>query len=400
MTTFKFPKGEQLDISDIEYKVELFDKYSKELATSKSKLDLLYNNPKFRQAWSQMDYFKLEKRLIGDIVLTQSIIKNKGNGVSNAWLKCYEMINRFKIIKRLNAKFGDKINYFDNAAFPGSFIVSTKYAFDLYNSVNKDNKIALDWHASSLLVPNAEDAEPLSDEYNLMANYPDKWIMCEEMNGDVIKKENILWMMNKFKNSIHLYTSDLGFDVSEDYNNQEMLHLKANIGQILCGILCMAKGGIFITKQYTILSPTTISIMYAISTMFKKFCIYKPITSRAANSETYVVGIGFRGVDLNNIYIKELFKYTNNERDINIPLFKFEQYPEEFVKAIKKTNKSLTHSQIEKIENDLNRIDLILKEAGNRYINAKFSKTLSNFLNEIDSIVLDWYKKNPILCIE
>ena len=47
--------------------------------------------------------------------------------------------------------------------------------------------------------------------------------------------------------------------MSNDYNAQEVLHMKANLGQIICGLVVLKNGGSFVTKQYTYFHPTTIA---------------------------------------------------------------------------------------------------------------------------------------------
>ena len=57
------------------------------------------------------------------------------------------------------------------------------------------------------------------------------------------------------------------------------------------------------TKQYMTFEMTTISIMYSLSQMFDEFYLCKPYTSREANSETFLVGKGFKGgYDINHPY--------------------------------------------------------------------------------------------------
>jgi hypothetical protein len=61
-----------------------------------------------------------------------NIIAKLGNtyNVSNAWVKCYEMINYFNMIPEKTNSF----IHFDNAAFPGSFIVSTYHLINTQRS--------------------------------------------------------------------------------------------------------------------------------------------------------------------------------------------------------------------------------------------------------------------------
>jgi hypothetical protein len=93
-----------------------------------------------------------------------------------------------------------------------------------------------------------------------------------------------------------LYTSDAGIDVSGDYNRQEEHTALLNFGQIVCGILSLAPGGVLVTKQYSFLTEFNREVIVLLSSLFDCLRIVKPVTSRPANSEVYLIGAGFRGV--------------------------------------------------------------------------------------------------------
>lgn len=93
-----------------------------------------------------------------------------------------------------------------------------------------------------------------------------------------------------------LYTSDAGIDVSADYNGQEASTAVLNFGQVLCGLLALAPGGSLVTKQYTFMLPLNRQLLMVLAASFEALMVVKPRTSRPANSEVYIVGIGFRGL--------------------------------------------------------------------------------------------------------
>ena len=209
--------------------------------------------------------------------------------VTNAWLKCYEILHHFNL-------FGDITTcvYFDNASFPGSFILATHQYAALKN-------VKLLWHASSLLESNAENKEPLEDKYDLYRNYPENWMMRNKggkhagNNGDITNINNINDFARQFKkkygteNPVNLYTCDLGFDASADYNNQEQMHYTANLGQILCGLTILAPCGNMIIKHYTLFKRATRSYLALLTTLFNDVIISKPMSSKRTNSETYII---------------------------------------------------------------------------------------------------------------
>ena len=376
------------------YRFKQLDDLKKKLDESKSKLDVEYKKHKFSTFWSNCDPFKYEKQIVAKIGCTVN--------VSNAWLKCFELIQSFGLVDGI--KSGDKFIHFDNAAFPGSFIVATHH---LVNTLHAEHAYKYHWHGSCLLDANEQNTNPLEDKYKSYTNYKNNWLMNDHNNGDVLSEENQLDFQQQLNHSIDLYTSDLGFDVSSDYNNQEKIQHQANIGQILSGLLTLKKGGCFITKQYTTMEPTTIAIMYATAHFFDEFYLCKPYTSRMANSETYLVGKGFKGLgDTNKSvhadqavhpYIQAMFDKITGRTSIDIPIFDAKQYPAKYINTIIKATDVLTEFQVNKLEADISRC--------NKCINGRFKgnprddPVITEFYDSIEHEIAEWYEINPILPI-
>jgi hypothetical protein len=93
-----------------------------------------------------------------------------------------------------------------------------------------------------------------------------------------------------------LYTSDIGIGLDYDtFAKQEEIEALLQLGQLVCGLQTLTQGGNLICKQFMFFSPFSMSMMYLASLCFEQFTIFKPQTSRPANSELYVIGKGFKG---------------------------------------------------------------------------------------------------------
>lgn len=381
MKAWQIQHDKLLPININKYKYSKLEEIKTKLSKAKSQLDEEYKKPNFAKYWSNFDPFKYEKYVVSEIGNTTN--------VSNAWIKCYELINYFGLLDKI--KFQDKFLHFDNAAFPGSFILAVHH---MVNTLYSDNSSKFEWKASSLYEATDEDPEPLEDKYGLFQKYKKHWLMDDKNNGDVLVESNQLDFRQKLQNLVDLYTSDLGFDVSQDYNNQELLQMPANIGQILTGLLTLNKGGSFITKQYTTFEPITLSIMYATSAFFEEFYICKPYSSREANSETYLVGKGFKGADLSHPYIVMFLEKIKTKTDT--PFFALESYPEKYIKTITECAKDLSNAQIEKINADIFRCNkcIIMKIQ-----DPKKNSIVIEFYKSIENKLIEWYSSNPVLPI-
>jgi len=272
------------------------------LNSAKDQLDGIYK--KYNYAGRVMKSFdpfhtvkyKIAKRINAD-------------NVTIAWLKGYELISTFNLMEMnlanihgTSANIGnieeksDPFVYFDNAAFPGSFILAMNhYAKTVNREKLRTEHQHIKWYASSLLANTHANQAPLEDSYALYKNYPNNWLMNLNNNGDISNIENInnfqVQMEQKEGNShsVDLYTCDLGMDVSDDYNNQELLHSYLNICQIFCGLAVLKPGGNLAVKHYTLFEPITIKYLTLLSQLFGEMYITKPLTSKRTNSEVYIV---------------------------------------------------------------------------------------------------------------
>jgi hypothetical protein len=121
--------------------------------------------------------------------------------------------------------------------------------------------------------------------------------MGPEMRGDVTRAADVRALVRRAQErlgGVDLYTSDAGIDVSGDYARQEELTARINLGQIVAGLLALRAGGCLVTKMYTFVSPFSLSLIALCASLFGALYVTKPATSRAANSEVYLVGVGYR----------------------------------------------------------------------------------------------------------
>jgi len=150
-------------------------------------------------------------------------------------------------------------------------------------------------------------------------------------------------------------TADGGFDYSIDYNYQEQASSKLIFSQIITALKCQAINGVFICKIFDMNLLITVEMIYLLNLLYKEVIIYKPYTSRIANSEKYLICIGFKGVN-NSLIDKLLFILAEwNNANLNGKtfnrLFIFEEIPLGFIDELKRINKIIVSKQITVINN-------------------------------------------------
>jgi len=233
---------------------------------------------------------------------------------TNASLKMYELITQMRLVACAEGA-PPRLRAFCDAELPGAFVVAINHYVRAMCP-----ETTLEWVASSYCPEDAAAAGNstiVGDDYGVYAGNRERWLMGPRPNalpvgepdvsGDVTDADVVAALADAVHarygagaapSGATLYTSDAGIDVSADYNRQEEITALLNFGQVLAGLLSLAPGGHLVTKQYTFTTPFSRSLIALVVALFDEAYIAKPLASRPANSEVYLVGKGFRGVDL------------------------------------------------------------------------------------------------------
>lgn len=289
------------DYIHLDHQESEFDNIKTKLNEAKSLLDDIPERD-YTYISQSLDAYKTMKQVLS--------YKYRMQVVTNATIKIYELITQMQLIKN------NRLTVFCNAELPGNFIIGINhYLKTMFKSA------IFKWVASSYL----SEKGTLGDNYGIFEYNRNNWLMDLTMNGNLMDKDNIIELsrrvLERFPKGVDLYTSDAGFDVSSNYNEQEEQTLLLNYGQILSGLLALNIGGSLITKQFTYFTIFNKSLLMLLSTLFDKLYVTKPVTSRPLNSEIYIVGIGFKGLsDPLKSYLIDKMTTVNP----NIPLILYE----------------------------------------------------------------------------
>lgn len=173
---------------------------------------------------------------------------------------------------------------------------------------------------------------PLPDKYygitlksNKNKNIPDWKIKDVNISygkdgtGNLYLLENIMYFVNEVgPNTVDFITADGGFDFSSDFNNQEEQSFRLIACEVFTALNLQCQGGSFLLKVYDCFNDETLSILQVLQSAYKTMYIIKPLTSRPANSERYILCNGFKGLK-NTKYLYELqyyIKHANKNRFI------------------------------------------------------------------------------------
>lgn len=351
-------------------------------------------------------------------VNTSNLQISKLNTLSRSFYKMIEMIYVF---------FKDEANLYNIrtlhlAEGPGGFIEALCYVRNkILNSRNIENNDI--YFGMTLLKDNDINIPSWKKSVEFLKNNHKnvKIITGIDNTGNLFNIENIKHLFNRFKNNkCDFITGDGGFDFSVDVKNQEIMASKLIWSQFISGIACLKVNGTFILKIFDINNKLTSDILFISYLLFKKICIYKPKTSRLANSEKYIVCSEFKGcsdsviinfinlldewnnTDASNNLLCNLLlesKLTNkktlihnyNYNQINKLLFnkKLNYVVEIFYTFIREINKHIITNQLKNINNTLYFCNLLKNDK--LYFNTINDRLCMQKLNAVE-----WCKNNNI----
>ncbi len=187
----------------------------------------------------------------------------------------------------------------------------------------------------------------------------------------------MIYFKNNYSNKFDFITADGGFDYSVDFNKQEENSINLIFCEVLYALILQKQGGSFILKIFDIFHKVTLEILYILSFFYEKVYVYKPLTSREANSEKYIICINFQKKNNYHSIIDKLIKNFNELKDKKIKsIFKF-KLNIYYLNKIQEINAIFGQQQIENIMNTINYI----KDTNSNH-NEKINKIKNNNIDK------------------
>lgn len=276
---------------------------------------------------------------------------SKYRPLSRSYFKMVEIINTFQLLTPFQ-----NIKTFHLAEGPGGFIEAIANL-----RLNRN-----DTYVGMTIIDDNNENVPAwkKSEHFLKQNPNVKIERGEDGTGNILSLENFDYCVAKYKSQVDFITGDGGFDFSVDFNNQEI-----NIGKLLfaqiCYAICMQKrGGCFVLKMFDIFFQHSLDMLYILSNFYETVYVCKPMTSRIANSEKYVVCKGFIYESCDDFYphfrnvMEKMTMDTDNKYIYRILGM---QLPLAFLSRVEEINSIFGQQQIENIHYTLTLIEKNIK---------------------------------------
>lgn len=206
----------------------------------------------------------------------------KHKPLSRSYFKMIEICNTFSLLEKY--KNTVSLQTFHLAEGPGGFI----------EAIARTRKNKQDKYVGMTLQADENSNIPgWKKTGDFLSEFPNVYLENGmDGTGNILSLENFDYVRENYKN-IDIVTGDGGFDFSTDFNKQESSIVKLLYAQICYALSIQKRGGIFILKIFDAFMKHTIDLLYLLSSFYKQVYILKPNTSRYANSEKYIVCIGF-----------------------------------------------------------------------------------------------------------
>lgn len=267
--------------------------------------------------------------------------------LTQAWCKFYEILCSSSLFPK-NILNKNSVFTVHLCEAPGAFVSALNH----YIAINYES-IRLEWLAMTLNPYHEANGHPdiVSDD-RLILNTLDNWEFGPDYTGDIFQpgfsKHLYQTVSEKFDGDVCLITADGSIDCSDNPGEQENVVMRLHSYETMIALNILQDGGSLVLKMFTMFECNTICRMYLLCCLFESVVVRKPATSKAGNSEVYVVCTGYKGRSLAIPFVKSFFS-DNHEN----AMFSLSEIPNDFRTELRECCKYFSDLQIQTIENNI-----------------------------------------------
>jgi len=285
-------------------------------------IKLQYNTPKFEEIRLQYNPFE---RIGNSIFIDRAGVKLAN---VDAVLNLTGHTGGFMAQQSLN-----EFTFVDLAGAPGAWTQYIQFRFPLSIGYGISLKEAIPWRTDILNMDSFAINYGEDDTGNLYTN--------AESFAKYVK--------TSVNTGVDLVMADGGFSVKGEEERQEFLTSRLILSEMLTALESLRIGGSFICKVYDTVTKIMADLIFLMSLCFENIWLFKPISSRPANSERYLVCKNLRPniFEYINILATAYYRYQGKtSNDIMITNL-FSTLPEVFVSWLTNSNNQSFQTQID-----------------------------------------------------
>ncbi|KAG9474757.1 hypothetical protein GDO78_003297 [Eleutherodactylus coqui] len=229
---------------------------------------------------------------------------------TQAWCKFHEIIYTYPLLPN-TALWSYELNTLHLCEAPGAFVSSL-------NHYLKTQDVRCDWNwVANTLNPYHEansDLVMIADD-RLIANTLPWWYFGPDNTGDIMNARYLEGLQKFTSNmsSVHLVTADGSFDCQGNPGEQEVLVYPLHYCEVVTCLATLGPGGSFVLKMFTLFQHSSVNLMYLLNCCFQAVHLIKPGTSKAGNSEVYVVCLGYVGKEAIQGHLEKMVAHLGSD---------------------------------------------------------------------------------------
>ncbi|CAJ1049149.1 cap-specific mRNA (nucleoside-2'-O-)-methyltransferase 2 [Xyrichtys novacula] len=250
---------------------------------------------------------------------------------TQAWCKFYEILGTFDLLPQEALQNGE-LNTVHLCEAPGAFITALNH----YMKTSESTRYC-DWSwAANTLNPYHEangGSTTIADD-RLIANTLPWWFFGSDNTGNIMMQKHLLELQAFVTNMrrVDLVTADGSFDCQENPDEQEALVASLHYCEVIAALLLLSPGGSFVLKMFTLYEHSSVCLLYLLNCCFYSVNVFKPATSKAGNSEVYVVCLNYNAREGVRPLLSKLIRNYGPHIADREALFPNSLIPESFLK--------------------------------------------------------------------
>ncbi|XP_028258578.1 cap-specific mRNA (nucleoside-2'-O-)-methyltransferase 2 isoform X2 [Parambassis ranga] len=271
---------------------------------------------------------------------------------TQAWCKFYEILGTFNLLPDEALQNGE-LNTVHLCEAPGAFITALNH----YIKTNESTRYC-DWGwAANTLNPYHEangGSTTIADD-RLIANTLPWWFFGSDNTGNIMIQQHLLDLQAFVSNMrrVDLVTADGSFDCQENPDEQEALVASLHYCEVTAALLLLSPGGSFVLKMFTLYEHSSVCLLYLLNCCFQSVSVFKPATSKAGNSEVYVVCLNYDNKEAVRPLLSKLIRNYGPHLADREALFLNSVIPESFLKQHEEVCSYFHTLQVETITENL-----------------------------------------------
>ncbi|XP_019896045.2 cap-specific mRNA (nucleoside-2'-O-)-methyltransferase 2 [Esox lucius] len=284
---------------------------------------------------------------------------------TQAWCKFYEILGTFNLLPKDALRSGE-LNTVHLCEAPGAFIAALNH----YLKTSEHTRYC-DWSwVANTLNPYHEASgggTAITDDRLISSTLP-WWFFGSDDTGDLMSQKHLLELHRFVGNMrrVDVVTADGSFDCQGNPDEQEALVASLHYCEAVAALVLLGPGGSLVLKMFTLYEHSSVCLLYLLNCCFRSVSVFKPATSKAGNSEVYVVCLHYDDKEAARPLLSKLLRHYGPDLAAREALFPSQLLPQSFLEQHEQVCVYFHALQVDTIEENLRLFEGLSEEQRKR----------------------------------